>query len=191
MSASCGGGSVSVPGVRDYRTQNPDQRVTPQSLCYKVPGGYRCPGSSSGTGGKHPVYGTQGPCGSGYLYFSNGCVDDGTNVALYSGWQNWFNWPLVNSAVIKFNDNHFWTQHLECWLTPSTNTDVDSAITHDFNINHFEKAGDPLSVSPPNSHFRLQQQTEKLLISVTAYITMVPGNHRGPLYITFTWSALQ
>lgn len=143
VSASCNGSYVSPMVVRDYRTGSPDHRVSPQSICIKRGNGWWCPPESSNPKPTPPpVYGSQGPCGAGYLYFSDGCEDIGTNVALYSGWQNWLNWPLsVNLAVIKFNDNHFWKQHLACVVAPSTNADVDGAITHDFNINHLQQPG--------------------------------------------------
>ncbi|MGH7837109.1 MAG: hypothetical protein ACREQC_04695, partial [Candidatus Binataceae bacterium] len=81
--------------VADYRHAS-GARATPDYLV--APGGSgcssaTCPPSSSvgfpppvgggGGGGAPPPYGNQGDCPVGYLYFSDGCETDGTNVELY------------------------------------------------------------------------------------------------------------
>lgn len=137
---SCNGQGTS-PIVNDYRTGIKDPRVHPESLCVgNGRGGWICSGGGSST--PHTPYGTQGSCGAGYLYFSDGCEDIGTNIALYP---NWGSWSVFGSyAFLKFNDSHFWPTHLACYLTGSTNAQVDQAITNNFNIYHCEQAGDPV-----------------------------------------------
>ncbi|HTV91096.1 MAG TPA: hypothetical protein VMG98_00100 [Verrucomicrobiae bacterium] len=145
---SCGGQGTApgVPILNDYRTGS-KPIVKPESLCIRNPDnpdGWICSGRPTRTPiPSPPPYGSQGSCAVGYVYFSDGCEDDGTNLALYPGWASWASYTYASLAVLKFNDSHFWPEHLVCYLTGSTNPQVDQAITDNFNIYHYEQTGDP------------------------------------------------
>lgn len=136
FTASCGG-SVAPP-VHDYRNGTSSRNASPQSLCVKRQTGWYC---SGGGGGGGPVFGTRGSCQTNYIYFSDGCEDDGSDPALYAQWASWYS--IIDIALLHFNDSHYWNRHLACYLPGSTNTQVDNAISQDFNNRHYKQAGDP------------------------------------------------
>jgi hypothetical protein len=117
--------------------------VNPQSVIARCPPyDPNCVGSGGGGGGGGIiVYGTQGGCGTGYLYFSDGCEDDGTDPAIYPQWDTFAS--IFNYASIHFNDSHFWARHLACYLTGSTNLQVDTAIDNNFINVYYKSPSDP------------------------------------------------